>query len=68
MWKIYFQDTVYGTVSLVDGVMVIDGDRQAALAQIVEHYRGDGESDAELVAGIDQRLHGHWFAVPIDQE
>jgi len=63
MWKVFFQDTEYGTVGLQDGAITIGGEKTNALRSIVEHYRREGESDAELVAGLDARLHGRWFAV-----
>ncbi len=68
-WKIYFQDTLLGTVSLnSDGKLIIrpeDQRRAKTLTGLISHYRDNhpDASDAEFLAGIEQDLHGHYFAV-----
>jgi hypothetical protein len=60
-WDVCFRDGEFGSVQLVDGKIVVEGEKSHAIHNLLDRLRRDGMDDTALFRSLPHRLRGHVF-------
>lgn len=57
-WDIYFRDERWGSVQLIEGRIVVEGEKVHTIHNLLDSMRG-GRDDTALFRSLPYRLRGH---------